>query len=337
MTLQNYGICAVKKNRQRQVFFQETTIPLSKNGVYKIILLGAGGGGGQKGTNGNYSGGVGGAGGRGQISQIIYKAQSNDVGLYISVGQPGYGGNSSATDALRANGGNGGSGTSARGGKGGGAGTPTYVSVVDSDSVTTMIAYALSGGGGGGGGGGGVGGEYAAAVCGGGGGGGGYIRYNGADFASVPGATGGRGQADASTNGGSGNTVDFPNLYGGHGRGGADSASAPYLNINGMSGGTGGGAGGGAGSAHSSSHKWKSGGGGGGGAGGDNDAGGGATAEPLGMDAAHPSNRKQAPTDMSGINAQYGISGDYGQGGYGEGTGNDTNGKGGWVIVERLS
>lgn len=119
-----------------------------------------------------------------------------------------------------------------------------------------------------------------------------------------------------------GNITDFPSVTSGAGSSGNGTG--------GYAGASGGGASGGGGGRGSGNHSSARGGGGGGGAGGCSDAGGGAGGTGYGT-AAAGSNHHTTPTDRTAENAQYGITGNYGNGGS-----PNAAGTGGFVIIRRI-
>lgn len=300
--------------------------PLYTQGTYHNIYLPAGeydiiirGGGGAGGTTGGRStvrcygyGGKGGAGGKGDLLVQHFQFLEDTYITELYVGEGGL---------TKANGGNGGSGNNygngGQAGHGGGGGMPSYV------LINGQYYYALGGGGGGGGGSSGT--QPSSYPDGGsGGGGGGFYRFSNGVITSVPGAAGGRGslaKGGNRSNGGAGNTTDFPDITGGVGWGIGTSTAA-------LGGGAGGG---GAANSGKGGSAW----GGGGGAGGSTDAGGGQGG--LNSDNAtpttslEPSNVHWIPTDTIEENAQYNVHGNYGIGG-----GTDQNGTNGFVYIGKL-
>ena len=129
-----------------------------------------------------------------------------------------------------------------------------------------------------------------------------------------------------------GNIVDFPDITSGAGGSGNGSG--------GLSSASGGGASGGGGGRGSGNHSSARGGGGGGGAGGSPDAGGGEG----GVGYAYGTNAYNfhyEPTDTTDENAAYGVTGNYGIGGWGNTLGgeddNPQNGTGGFVLIKLIS
>lgn len=130
-----------------------------------------------------------------------------------------------------------------------------------------------------------------------------------------------------------GNITDFPEIYSGAGNSGNGGG--------GYAGASGGGASGGGGGYGSGNHSSSRGGGGGGGAGGSPDAGGGSGGYGYSRgENGYNYRAYEDPTDTTDENATYGVTGNYGIGGWGWGTANGARpqqGTGGFVLIKKIS